>query len=119
MTLFEMTLKLKKEGGQYLGAARSWIQTRFINGEHVTWGSRDILKGNPIVVADIEDVALISAACALTNNFKPENRICLLCTNKTKYPWIECALRLNYKDKIIARKCEYFHLKKDIAYQIK
>lgn len=33
-----------KQGGAHLGAVRSWIQRKAINGETCIWGSNDILK---------------------------------------------------------------------------
>lgn len=58
---------LARKGGVWLGAARSWIQTRFMNGDSVTWGSHDVLQPRfgPITVADIEEVAALAAAGAL------------------------------------------------------
>mgnify|MGYP001172844726 CR=1 FL=1 len=36
---------------------RSWIQTRFINGQDVIWGSDDVLKGASLTVKELEDLA--------------------------------------------------------------
>lgn len=36
--------KYTKNGGKWLGTARSWIQHKCINGSDVTWGSNEVLK---------------------------------------------------------------------------
>ncbi len=48
--------ELRKRGGHWIGAARSWIQRNFANGEHVTWGSDETLRGG-ITPRKIEDLA--------------------------------------------------------------
>ena len=65
-TIYLPTL-LARQGGAWLGAARTWMQTRFKNGERVTWGSNDPLEGAPVTVADIEAVAACAAAAALND----------------------------------------------------
>jgi len=60
--------ELSRRGGAFLGAARQWMQTRFKNGEHVTWGSNDLLAGAPVTVADIEDLAARVAAAAINEH---------------------------------------------------
>ena len=56
--------ELKKQGGKWLAAARTWIQGNFLNGTTVTWNSMDFL--NPrVTVKDIEDLAAIVAATAI------------------------------------------------------
>jgi hypothetical protein len=62
--------QLARKGGAWLGAARSWMQRRFRNGESVTWGSNDLLTGAPVTVADIEEVAAEAAAAALNERNK-------------------------------------------------
>jgi hypothetical protein len=62
---FFCSYALARKGGAWLGAARSWMQTRFKNGESVTWGSNDRLEGAPVTVKDIEEVAACAAAEAL------------------------------------------------------
>ena len=59
--------ELSQKGGQWLAEARGWMQTRFLNGSNVTWGSNDELlpRGGPITVADIEEVAAMAVAAAL------------------------------------------------------
>ena len=58
------SIELKKQGGKWLGAARTWIQRNFLNGSTVTGGSMDFL--NPrVTVRDIEDLAAIVAATAI------------------------------------------------------
>lgn len=53
------------KGGEWVAAARRWMQSRFRNGSDVTWGSHDRLEGGPVTVADIEEVAALAAAGAL------------------------------------------------------
>lgn len=48
---------LMKEGGEWLGVARNWIQRKFKNGERVMWGSTDRLDGVGLCVRDIEQLA--------------------------------------------------------------
>ena len=62
------SFELARKGGEWLGAARRWIQSRFMNGSDVTWGSLDILKGSPVTVADVEDLAAYVAAAAINEH---------------------------------------------------
>lgn len=114
MTYLEIRKKLQERGGAYLGHARSWVQRKFVNGENVTWGSQDILHGNPIRVSDIEEIAVIAATAALEENCKAENRICMFCIAKTKYPWLDCSLGCNYNKAIEIKSCSKFKLKENI-----
>lgn len=56
--------ELLRLGGEWLGAARSWIQRKARNGEHVTWGSDDTLEAT-FSVRDIEELAADAAAIAM------------------------------------------------------
>ncbi len=49
--------EFKNKGGDWLGAARKWIQGNCINGSTVTWGSKEKLQ-KEFTVLDIEDLAL-------------------------------------------------------------
>ena len=60
-------------GGPWLVAVRSWIQRKVQNGEHVLWGSNDILGGfdktridshRPFSVKDLENIATEVAQAA-------------------------------------------------------
>jgi len=55
---------LQKRGGEWLGAARSWLQRHTRNGEDVTWGSGDIVEKR-FSVREIEDLAADVAAAAM------------------------------------------------------
>jgi len=55
---------LMKKGGSWLGTIRNWIQCKFNNGEHVTWGSKDYLTGS-FTVRELEDLASRIAAAAI------------------------------------------------------
>lgn len=62
---------LRKVGGDWLGCAREWIQRKTMNGEHVTWGSNDILKiRSYLTVQDIELFAAEIAASAINEHNK-------------------------------------------------
>ena len=61
----EKLLELKRKGGEWLGAARKWIQTHFVNGSRVTWGSDDVLE-RKLTVSEVEDIA----ACAVEAAYK-------------------------------------------------
>jgi len=54
-------IELMKKGGEWIGAARSWLQHHKLNGSRVTWGSSEELQP-PMTVKDVEDVALHAAA---------------------------------------------------------
>ena len=56
--------ELKRKGGAWLGAARSWIQWHCVNGENVTWGSNEELRP-ALTVKDVEDLAAEIAAAAI------------------------------------------------------
>jgi len=62
-------ITLSQTGGDWLGAARNWIQCKFRNGESVTWGSQDVLEGKLVTVRDIESLAATIAAAAI-NEYK-------------------------------------------------
>lgn len=61
---------LRKTGGNWLGRAREWIQRKAFNGEHVTWGSSDVLKLKHLTVQDIELFAAEIAADAINEHNK-------------------------------------------------
>lgn len=56
--------ELLRRGGEWLGAARSWILWHRHNGDSVTWGSADVLRP-PFTTADVEDLAAHVAAAAM------------------------------------------------------
>ena len=56
--------ELRKRGGKWLGAARSWLQWHTRNGEHVTWGSMDLVE-HSFTVRDVEELASEVAAAAI------------------------------------------------------
>jgi len=55
----EWSFDILKRGGHWLGAVRSWMQTRCRNGEDVTWGSHDRLE-RTFTVKDVEEIASIA-----------------------------------------------------------
>jgi hypothetical protein len=63
-------LQSLRNGGEWLENVRNWIKRKVQNGEHVSWGSNDILGGfdksridshKPFTVKDIEDIAKLAA----------------------------------------------------------
>ena len=52
-----------KRGGAWLGAVRSHVQSKFRNGEHVTWGSNDVLEPH-VTIGQIEEIAAIAVDAA-------------------------------------------------------
>lgn len=52
--------------GQHLGAARSWIQRKCINGNSVTWTETNRLE-REFTVGDVEEIAHMSAHGAVTD----------------------------------------------------
>lgn len=55
---------LEKRGGNWLGYVREWIKCNARNGEHVTWGSHDLLHLRSLSTYDIEHLAAGIAAAA-------------------------------------------------------
>lgn len=55
-----MTWDEFKGGGDWLGAARSWVQMKKLNGSRVTWGSREALEP-PMSIGELEDVVAQAA----------------------------------------------------------
>jgi hypothetical protein len=58
-------LMLAVMGGSWLGAAREWIKSNFVNGETVTWGSQEFLRGKNLTVSDVEHFAARIAVAAI------------------------------------------------------
>jgi hypothetical protein len=56
--------ELLKSGGEWLGAARTWLQWNTRNGSSVTWGSRDWID-KAFTVVEIEDLAADVAAATM------------------------------------------------------
>jgi len=54
-------IELMRKGGEWIGAARGWLQRHKLNGSRVTWGSSEELQP-PMTVKDVEEVALHAAA---------------------------------------------------------
>lgn len=54
-------IELLRRGGEWLGAARSWLQWNKRNGSDVTWGSLDEIKP-PMTAADVDALAAEVAA---------------------------------------------------------
>jgi hypothetical protein len=65
--------ELKKSGGEWLAAARSWMQWNCRNGDRVIWGSDEELHGKRrahLTVVDVEDLAAEVAAAAINEHMK-------------------------------------------------
>lgn len=56
--------ELSRKGGKWLGAARSWLQSNTRNGDHVTWGSREMIEPQ-LTIRELEDFAAHVAAAAI------------------------------------------------------
>lgn len=56
--------ELSRRGGEWLGAAREWLQWNTRNGDRVTWGSGDLIEPQ-LSVRQIEDLAAEVAAAAM------------------------------------------------------
>jgi hypothetical protein len=67
-----------KEGGAWLGAARSWLQCRKRNGEHVKWGSQDVLDP-PMTVRECEEMVAEAIQAERKAYGKIDPSMCLLC----------------------------------------
>lgn len=76
LSITEMVQKVRKSifrphemltmGGEWLGAARNWIQHNALNGSDVTWGSNDRLRfTRDLTVKDIEEFAARIAVATL------------------------------------------------------
>lgn len=48
--------ELISNGGKWLAEAREQMQHKFVNGDSVTWGSQDVLRGQ-LTVQDFELIA--------------------------------------------------------------
>lgn len=58
--------QLEKDGGRWLAAVRSWIQSRCLNGSDVNWSSDTPLTfSSPLTVKDLETLATYIAATAV------------------------------------------------------
>jgi hypothetical protein len=62
---------LLKQGGEWLGAARRWLQWNTHNGDRVTWGSEEVLHP-PLTVRQVEELAAHVAAATL-NEYRIRN----------------------------------------------
>lgn len=60
--------EMSKVGGPWLERVRGFMQVRFMNGDSVAWGSRDVLMENgPLTVCDLENLAAQIAADAINH----------------------------------------------------
>ena len=62
--------ELKRQGGHWLHAVRTWMQWNCLNGSKVTWGSDEVLRTRygHVTVAQIEDLAAEVAAVAINEH---------------------------------------------------
>lgn len=63
-----------KNGGPWLGAVRSFLQSRFHNGSYVTWNSSDVLKP-AATVRDFEEAAERAVNAAFKDIDRMQERI--------------------------------------------
>lgn len=59
---------IKRTGGAWLGAARSWMQRNFRNGSDVTWSSDEQLLGFTVTPFRIEELAAVSVAAYINED---------------------------------------------------
>lgn len=57
--------ELSREGGSWLGTARSWLQSHVNNGDQVRWGSAEPIT---MTVQQFEDCAAFIAASAINDD---------------------------------------------------
>lgn len=90
-----MPYTLMEKGGEWLGAARSWLQRKKRNGESVTWSSHDVLEP-PMTVLDVEEVAAEAASAAMRKQPSEE-----LLERRLKALW-KVEMRLNRAMSLLA-----------------
>jgi len=61
---------MNQRSGPHLGALRSWLQLNAHRGEHLTWGSEEIVALRPQTVRELEDLAERIANAALRDMFE-------------------------------------------------
>jgi hypothetical protein len=66
-----------KNGGEWLGAARNWVKWNCRNGEHVTWGSNDVLEP-ALTIRQVEEMAarVADAAASEMDDLKKQLENC-------------------------------------------
>ena len=60
------SLDVLRQGGKWLGMARSWVQSHKLNGDKVTWGSNDVLNP-PMTIREVEEVCAYAVASVMNN----------------------------------------------------
>ena len=60
-----------KQGGKWLGAARTWLQWHTRNGESVTWGSQDVIEPQ-MTVKMVEELAANVAEAAVEEQLEKQ-----------------------------------------------
>jgi hypothetical protein len=73
MSKYVDTYTLMDQGGEWLGAARKWLQWNKLNGSSVTWGSNEVIN-TPMTVKDVEDLAAHIAAAVMNSEEKWNGR---------------------------------------------
>jgi hypothetical protein len=63
-----------QEGGAWLAAVRTWIQWNAFNGEHVHWGSDDIVRAD-FTVRKLEELAAAVVAAERNERNKPNAQL--------------------------------------------
>lgn len=61
------------KGGEWLGAARDYIQREALNGDSISWGSDEVVK-KQFTMREIEEFAAIVAAAALNEKMGVRSR---------------------------------------------
>ena len=87
--------QLLREGGAWLGAVRSYIQRRFLNGEEVKWGTHDELK--PVATVKHFEEAAAEVAATERNAAKAREKALREENTKLRAEW-ETRHRLDGKE---------------------
>ena len=90
------SIELKKQGGKWLAAARTWMQGNFLNGETVIWGSMEFLSPR-VTVKDIEELAAIMVAAAINETQQVPQADTIYCS--------QCKLPLTQKSEAVCKQC--------------
>lgn len=87
--------------GAHLGVTRSWLQHHKLNGDSVTWGSREALRP-PMTVREVEEVAQCAVDAALSE-YKDSKEIRIL---RLKADYVDRApFCPDHRDKMTGKKC--------------
>lgn len=67
-----------RSGGEWLGTARTWMQSNVPKGDTLNWGSTELIT---IPFCKLEEFALLVATAAVYHYEMDNNRSCMFCSN--------------------------------------